>query len=141
MSMSEDMRQYLIDQGIGTSVESGGSLSLYHMPALPTYSITLYEFGGLRPTGIHNANNPDYILIKGLQIKMRARQDQIDTQESDAMKIMLALNNKSNFMANGHPYLSIQAQSSGYLNLGWEGDEDSSRVRYIAMNFEVAMSR
>lgn len=141
MSMAEDMRQYLIDEGIGVGVENGGSLSVYHMPALPTYSITVYEFGGLRPEGIHSADGTDYKLIKGLQIKMRARQDQIDQQELDAERIMQALNYKSNFIANNHPYLSVIAQSSGYLNLGWEGDEDESRVRYIALNFEVAMSK
>ena len=142
MSVCDDIRQVLIDGGISTAVESGGALACYMMPASPTYVFEISEYGGLRPipVGSDTGTASDFIAIYGVQIRSRARQDQIETQETDMMAIRDLLHLKRNFVVNGHTYIAIEATTSGYLNLGWEG-EDVSRVRYLSLNFEVRRSK
>jgi len=142
MSLCEDIRQILITAGVGTAVESGGTIACHLMPPSPDYSITIYETAGRMPLDVHkNTSSGDYILNYGLQIMSRATQADIDQQETDMESIRLALHLKRNFTgASGQPYISIHILQSGYQNLGWE-KEGTDRVRYVAMNFEVRRSK
>lgn len=126
-SPSEDLKDKLVAQGVGTfAASSGWSISIGHEYADPHTTITLYDTSGGEPNPKHLLDEPN------VQVRVRADPGDQPGAYAKAREVMNTLLGLPQETINGTVYVGIWALNDPYL-LGYD---DNQRPLYT-VNFRL----